>query len=98
MSVSVLNDSGVMKRVCHEWKWRGELLHHLLHADVHTDALIQLSLFELFARCAVSLYHLPLTADTTLVEDPKLREAIVQRNNSAVQTFIGVVSPCRSYF
>ncbi len=94
MSVHVLKDSGVLKRVSHEWKWRAELLQHLLHADVHTDALIQLQIFELFAKFAASLYHLPLTTDTALVEDVKLRELLVQRNNSVLKAFVGLVR-CR---
>lgn len=90
MAVHVLKDSAVLKRVSHEWKWRAELLQHLLGADVHTDALIQLQIFELFAKFAATLYHLPLTVDPALVED-NVRDSVVQRNNSALKQFVGLV-------
>eukprot|EP00029_Vermamoeba_vermiformis_P005220 TRINITY_DN1752_c0_g1_i1.p1 TRINITY_DN1752_c0_g1~~TRINITY_DN1752_c0_g1_i1.p1 ORF type:complete len:1773 (+),score=520.65 TRINITY_DN1752_c0_g1_i1:42-5360(+) len=90
MSVHVLKDSAVLKRVSHERKWRAELLQHLLGADVHTDALIQLQIFELFAKFAANLYHLPLTVDPALVEDHTVRESLVQRNNSALKQFVGL--------
>jgi len=91
MSICVLKDKGVLKRMSNEWKWRGEFLKHLLRADVHTDALIQLQIFELFAKFAAALYHLPIATEVALVDNTQLRDSMIQRNNSSFKAFVELV-------